>query len=230
MRKFIYFFLYTWLWGQSELSDSLRQLFQKDFGFDIVLVRSFPVQITISDTFPIVPLLSGHMRLGVAWQWRFWRVWGLCLQPSFSWYRQVLRATTASVAPYAEQMPQGYRWLKYRFGAVALHLGVRWQRHLVGELFPRYKVEVGGWLQRHIGSSLKYVAVRETHIERVRWENVSLFHPWQGGAYLIIGRQWLGATIYYNFLSLFPSGLHGGPHGRPYPRLSPWEVGFMISL
>ncbi|MCX7605675.1 MAG: hypothetical protein N2170_00210 [Bacteroidia bacterium] len=187
------------------------------------------MQPVLTDTFPLVPLLSGHVRLGVSWYWRFRRGIGITLQPGLSWYRQVMRATNASTVPYVERVPEGYRWLKYRLGAVSLQGGVRWQQERPGELFPRYWIEAGGWIQRRLGSSLKYVAVREGRTEKVRWEGLSLFSPWQGGVYVGVGRQWIGASVYYHLLSLVPKEIYE-PTGRLYPRPPSWEVGFLLAL
>lgn len=230
MKRLLWVVSWAGLPAQPVFSDSLRQLFQRDFTFDIVIGRTFPVLTTLTDTFPLVPLLSGHIRLGVSWHFRLRRGWQVALQPGYVWGRQLLRATTASVAPYAELMPQGYRVLKYRFGAVYLQTALRWERLYAGELFPRFWVEGGGWLQRQVGSSLKYVAVREGRTERVRWEGVSLFHPWQGGAYLAFGRQWIGATVYYHLLPVFRRGMYEGTVSHPYPSYPRWEVGFLVAL
>lgn len=218
------------LWAQPSLPDSVRQLFEKDFAFDLVIGRTFPVIPTLSDTYPIVPLLSGHFRMGIAWHVNLYRALGVSVQGGYAFYRHVLRATTASSAPYADLMPEGYRWLKYRQGAVFLQTGIHWRRELQGEFFPRYWAELGGWIQREVGKSLKYVAVREGRSEKVRWDDVSPFLPWQGGLYLQVGRQLLGLSVYYHFLPIFPKGLTNTTPPRPYPQFRRWEVGFLLSL
>lgn len=212
--------------AQSLPPDSLQALFEKDFTFDIVAHRSFPYVGMPTDTYPVVPFLSGHVRLGLSWYWRIYRSIRLVAQPGFAWYRQAFEATSASDIPYADQMPQGYRSLKYRMGALYLQAAIRWQKERKSSPFPKYWVEVGGWLQRRLGQSLKYIAVREGRVEKVRWEGVSLFSPWQGGAYLVLGWQWLGANLYYHMLPLHPSPQGGPPFPKP-PRI---ELGFTLSL
>lgn len=226
---------YLWVcvplvWAQPVLPDSLRELFEKDFAFDLVITRSFPVVPTLTDTYPLSPFLSGHWRVGLAWHIRVYQSLGMSVQGGYAWYRHVLRATSASKAPYVESLPEGYRWLKYRQGAFFLQSGLHWRREKPGELFPRYWIELGGWLQRRVGRSLKYVAVREGRTEKVRWEGVSPFTPWQGGAYLQIGRQWFGVSAYYHLLSIFPRHLSPTEPVRSYPAFSSWEVGILISL
>lgn len=212
------------------VSDSLQRLFAKDHAFDIVVLRSFPLQTRVSDTFPVVPLLSGHVRVGIAGQWRVWRDLGVGVQAGWAWYRQVLRATSASVAPYADSLPSGYRWLKYRFGAVYGQGGFRWEKRRKDDIFPQYWIEIGGWAQRHIASSLKYVANRNGRVERVRWDGVSVFSPWQGGLYASFGRQWIGLCVYYHLLSLYRRGTYGEAPPRPYPPTPHWEIGFLVAL
>lgn len=212
------------LWAQGSLPDSLQALFEKDFQFDLIVLRSFVVQPTSTDTFPLSPFLSGHVRIGVAWHWYLRGKWAIAVQPGFAWYRQVFRATSASKVPQAEVMPEGYRWLKYRLGAVSLQAGLRFSDRRAGQLFPRYWVEVGGWLQRRIGSSLKYVAYRGQTLERTRWEGNTPLSVWQGGPYLALGRQWLGLTLYYHGLPLYAPGTSIAPAA---PR---WEAGFLVAL
>lgn len=215
--------------AQPALSDSLQRLFERDFAFDVVVVRTFPVQTVLTDTFPLVSLLSGPVRVGLAWHLRQGKGWAFTLQAGGVWCRYVLRATSASVAPYAEKMPDGYRWLKYRWGGLYLQGALRWERLQKGDLFPRFWAEGGGWLQRHVGSSLKYVANREGYTERVRWDGVRVFSPWQAGVYATVGRQWIGASVYYHLLPVFPRGIYPGS-GHPYPRAPRWEVGFVFAL
>lgn len=218
------------LHAQPTLPDSLRELFEKDFAFDIVVWRSFPVEPVLTDTYPISPFLSGHWRLGIAWHARLYRVLGITVQGGYAWYRHVLRATTASTAPYANLMPEGYRWLKLRQGSVFLQGGFHWRKEVQREVFPRFWLEVGGWVQRRIGSSLKYTAVREGRTERVRWDLPQIFAPWQGGVYLQVGRKWIGASALYHLLPIFPSGKLPSDPNRAYPSFSRWEVGFLVSL
>lgn len=217
------------VWAQPVLPDSLRELFEKDFAFDLVVTRSFPVVPALTDTYPVAPFLSGHWRAGLAWHARLYRSLGITIQGGYAWYRHVLRATSASEAPYAETLPEGYRWLKYRQGSLFLQGGLHWRRERQGELFPRYWIELGGWIQRQVGSSLKYVAVREGRTEKVRWEGIPVFAPWHGGAYLQIGRQWIGVNGYYHLLPIFP---RRPPPSEPraYPAFSRWEVGILVSL
>lgn len=212
------------LWAQTTLPDSLQALFEKDFQFDIVVARTFAVQLVSTDTFPLSPFLSGHVRVGIAWHWYLRGKWAVSVQPGFSWYRQVFRATSASKVPQAELMPEGYRWLKYRLGAVSLQAALRFSDRRSGQLFPRYWVEVGGWLQRRVGSSLKYVAARGEILERTRWEWSTPLSPWQGGPYLALGRQWLGLSLYYHGLPLYRAGTAVAPAA---PR---WEVGFLVAI
>lgn len=213
------------------MTDSLRQLFEKDFAFDFVISRSFPVIPVLSDTYPIAPFLSGHWRVGLSWHWHLYQSFGVSLQGGFAWYKHVLRATSASTAPYADDLPEGYRWLKYRLGTFFLQGGPHWRRKREEDIFPRYWIEVGGWLQRRIGNSLKYIVMREGQTKRVRWEGIPLFTPWQGGMYLTIGRQWLGLSAYYHLLPLFPKGpISSEPTLRFFPSFSRWEVGFLISI
>ncbi|MEN2993487.1 MAG: hypothetical protein ABDH91_08045 [Bacteroidia bacterium] len=214
-------------YGQIGESDSLRRLFEKDFSFDIVFNRTFPIITVVSDTHPISAILSGHFRLGLRWHWRLWRGWHFTVQPGFTWSRQVFRATSASRVPYADLMPEGYRWLRYRMGAVSLQAGIHWRRKVPTDLLPRFWIEVGGWLQRVIGSSLKYVAERNGITEKNRWEGLTLFTPWQAGVYASAGRRWFGITAYYYLLPLFPTEPVGD---RYFPRTPAWEVGFCLSL
>ncbi|GIV23938.1 MAG: hypothetical protein N3A68_05330 [Bacteroidia bacterium] len=216
-------------WTQG-VSDSLQRLFAKDHAFDIVVLRSFPLQTAISDTFPVVPLLSGHVRMGAAWQWHVWRSVGVGVQAGWAWGREVLRATSASTAPYADSMPAGYRWLRYRFGAVYVQGSFRWERRRSDDIFPQYWIEIGGWAQRHIASSLKYVAHRHGRVERVRWDGVSVFSPWQGGLYASFGRQWIGLCAYYHLLPLYRRGTYGEAPPRSYPSAPRWEIGFLLAL
>jgi len=215
--------------AQPTLSDSLQRLFERDFAFDVVVVRTFPVQTVLTDTFPLVSLLSGPVRVGLAWHFRQGKGWAFTLQAGGVWGRYVLRATRASVVPYAEKMPENYRWLKYRWGGLYLQGALRWERLQKGDLFPRFWIEAGGWLQRQIGSSLKYVAQREGYTERVRWEGIQVFLPWQGGVYAMVGRQWIGASVYYHLAPVFRRGIYAGS-GHPYPTAPPWEVGFVLAL
>lgn len=55
--------------AQVEMPDSLARLFDRDVNFDIVVGRSFPVVTGLTDTFPVVPLLSGSARVGISWRW-----------------------------------------------------------------------------------------------------------------------------------------------------------------
>ncbi|MEN3041076.1 MAG: hypothetical protein ABDH66_06025 [Bacteroidia bacterium] len=203
-------------------------MFEKDFTFDLIISRSFPFIPTLSDTYPISPFLSGHWRFGVAWHTRLYKKVGLSLQTGYASYRHVLRATSASNAPYAEKMPEGYRWLKYRQGNIFLQGGLHWRTFLQGEFFPRYWIEIGGWVQRQIGSSIKYIAVREGRTEKVRWEGYNVFFPWQAGLYLQIGRQWLGVNAFYHLLPIFAQ--RGVESNSKQPSFSRWEVGFLVSL
>ena len=217
-------FLTALLWAQSPLPDSLHALFEKDFQFDVVVARTFALQSTSTDTFPLSPFLSGHMRVGIAWHWYLRGKWAISVQPGFAWYRQVFRATSASKVPQAELMPEGYRWLKYRLGAVSLQTGLRFSDRRAGQLFPRYWVEVGGWVQRRMGSSLKYVALRGETLERTRWEGSTPLSLWQGGPYFALGRQWLGLHACYHGLPLY---VPGTAVASAAPR---WEVGFLVAL
>lgn len=230
MRYCWLFLVAACIYGQPALPDSLKELFEKDFAFDIVVVRSFPIEPTLTDTYPLSPFLSGHWRIGVAWHARLYKALGLTVQGGYSWYRHVLRATTASVAPYANLMPDGYRWLKLRQGGIYLQSGLHWRKERQGDLFPRFWIEAGGWAQRQVGSSLKYVALREGRTEKVRWDIPRIFAPWQAGAYLQVGRQWLGASVFYHLLPIFPTGRHPSDPSRGYPAFSRWEVGFLISI
>lgn len=215
--------------AQVPLSDSLQRLFERDFAFDVVVVRTFPVQTVLTDTFPLVSLLSGPVRAGLAWYFRQRKGWAFTVQTGVVVGRYVLRATSASTAPYAEKMPEGYRWLKYRWGGLYVQGALRWAHHQQGDLLPRFWIEGGGWLQRLIGSSLKYVANREGYTERVRWDRVEVFSPWQGGVYAMIGRQWVGASVYLHLLPVFRRGIYAGS-GHFYPRAPRWEVGFVLAL
>ncbi|MCX8112553.1 MAG: hypothetical protein N3E49_05075 [Bacteroidia bacterium] len=228
--KYAWIAFASFLWAQPTVPDSLRELFEKDFAFDLVIGRSFPLVPTLTDTYPIVPLLSGHWRIGIAWHLRFYRLLGLTVQSGYAWYKHVLRATTASTAPYVDLLPDGYRWLRYRQGAIFLQGGLHWRQERQGEFFPRYWIEIGGWLQRQVGTSLKYVAVRGERTERVRWEGLRLFSPWQGGLYFMIGRQLLGLSAYYHLFPLFPKEQVGTIAPRRFPGFSRWEVGFLVSL
>lgn len=217
-------------YAQVSPPDSLRELFEKDFLFDIVFERSFPVVPTLTDTYPVTPFLSGHWRVGVVWHWRLYHNFHLAFQPGISWYKHTLRATSASTAPYAEDLPDGYRWLKYRAGYAFFRAGLYWRKQYEKDIFPRYWVEVGGWFQRRIGGSIKYIAERDGFIERVRWERLQSFAPWQGGGYVMLGRQWLGISAYYHLLPIFPTQRAGRQHLRPFPAFSRWEVGFLFAI
>ncbi|MCS6896045.1 MAG: hypothetical protein NZZ60_07885 [Bacteroidia bacterium] len=226
--KYLAFFPSLFLIAQPALPDSLRQLFEKDFTFDVIISRSFPFVPTLSDTYPISPFLSGHWRLGVAWHARLYKSTGLTFQVGYASYRHVLRATSASIAPYADQMPEGYRWLKYRQGNMYAQMGLHWRTLRQGEFFPRYWVELGTWGQRQIGSSIKYIAVREGRTEKVRWEGYEVFAPWQAGLYLQIGRQWLAINALYHLLPIFLRRNDGADTRTPV--FSRWEVGFLVAL
>lgn len=109
------------LWAQSTLPDSLQALFEKDFQFDVVLARTFPVQPTSTDTFPLSPFLSGHVRVGIAWHWYLRGKWAISVQPGFAWYRQAFRATSASKAPPSRAHAGGLplAQISFRCGLVA---------------------------------------------------------------------------------------------------------------
>jgi len=95
--------------AQVEMPDSLARLFERDINFDIVVGRSFPVVTGLTDTFPVVPLLSGSSRVGISWRWGMGRKaggrWLLTFSPLFLFEKITFRATGASVVPGVELVP-----------------------------------------------------------------------------------------------------------------------------
>ncbi len=223
------------IWAQIEAPDSLARLFDRDVNFDIVVGRSFPVVPVQTDTFPLSPLLSGSARVGLAWRWSVdgkpARQWTLTLSTLFLFEKATFRATSASVVPGIELIPQEqYWWFKYRNGAVMLASGLRYQKWDAQALFPKWWVEAGFWGAYRIGRSMKYVAERDGRIQKVRIEGNPHLAPAQGGGYARIGRQWLFVEVYYHMLPYFRSGTYGERPVRSYPAMPRWEIGIGVAL
>lgn len=93
-------------WTQIEAPDSLARLFERDMNFDIVVGRTFPVVMVLTDTFPLSPLLSGSARVGLSWRWGVGgerdKKWLLVLSPLLLLEKVTFRATGASVVPGVE--------------------------------------------------------------------------------------------------------------------------------
>jgi len=221
--------------AQVEMPDSLARLFERDINFDIVVGRSFPVVTGLTDTFPVVPLLSGSTRVGISWRWGMGRKaggrWLLTFSPLFLFEKITFRATSASVVPGVELVPEGqYFWLKYRSGAVMLMGGIRFQKWEERALFPKWWMEAGLWGSYRVGRSIKYVAEREGRVEKVRIEGNPHLAPMRGGLYARVGRQWAFVEAYYHLLPYFRSGTYGEAPPRAYPATPKWEVGLGVAL
>ncbi len=221
------------LWAQVP-ADSLRRLFEKDLAFDLVLERTFPVMRVLTDTFPLEPFLSGGVRVGGIWRWRFFEHKDQAMHGTtgFLWYfdKVTLRAASASVAPEVERAGETYRWLKYRAGGPMLSLGIRWHKKTADDLFPRAWIDVGVWAAYWVGRSTKIIAIQEGRLAKIRLEGNPHLLPQQGGAYVRLGYQWLYLEAYYRLTRYFQRGTYGTAPSRSYPYRSRWEVGIGIAI
>ncbi len=222
-------------WAQIEAPDSLARLFERDANFDIVIGRSFPVLTIQTDTFPLSPLLSGSARVGMAWRWgvggKASKRWLITLSPLFLFEKATFRAASASVVPGVEVVSQvEYLWFKYRSGAMMLVAGLRFQKWDPQALFPRWWIEAGFWGAYRVGRSIKYIALQDNRVHKVRIEGNPHLAPAQGGAYTRIGRQWVFVETYYHLLPYFRPGTYGEAPGRKYPHMPRWEIGIGIAL
>lgn len=231
MRAWILLLGIAWTQLDSIYSDTLPELAPIEQKFDLVFYKTFPIQASLSDTFPLQSGFSGSNVLALAVYFKVNRQFDLVLRPGVNFHKYHFAARGASILPGTEKLPPTYTYQKWRAFYGQLQGGLRWIVKPSPNRRALVWVSAGASALLLFASSLKYRYQNEGFIYKVRTHKIPNLNAFRWGLYSEIMYKWIGFIFIYYGSPYWRSGTYIENNvERNFPASPKWEVGIVIAI